>query len=79
MCVEFTSKGIDDARTVNLDIGALQRGYDYMIERASIPDARNWGLSVQRTQILVPISNENEISAQTFKCMLFLRATVQVD
>ena len=79
MCVEFTSKGIDDARTVNLDIGALQRGYDYMIERASIPDARNWGLSVQRTQILVPISNENEISAQTFKCMLFLHATVQAD
>ena len=78
MCVEFTSKGIDDARTVNLDIGALQRGYDYMIERASIPDARSWGLSVQRTQILIPISNEYEISAPKlpsvcFSCMRHYR------
>ena len=35
MFVGFISKGIDDARNVNLGIGALQRGYDYMIERAS--------------------------------------------
>lgn len=46
MCVGFITRATDDARAVNLVIGAIQRDYDYMIEWASIYDARNWDLSV---------------------------------
>ena len=80
MCVEFTSKGIDDARTVILGIGALQRGYDYMIERASIPNARNWGYlsNAHRYwyQYQMKMKFLLKLSSVCFSCM---RQTVQVD